>query len=92
MSNVEASWPPTTSRTVWLIESHTSAAPRTVQTISTETTITMPRAIESRKEVFITDQASIWTRRSWARRVRRGALFGLALLFFELWLGGTGGS
>ena len=32
--------------------------------IATATTSTMPRAIESRNEVFITDQASIWTSRS----------------------------
>src|SRR3954454_15894601 len=73
MSKLEASWPPTTSWTVWLIEDHTSAAPSTVQTISTDTTMTMPRAIESRNDVFIIDQGSIRVSRSRARRPGRGA-------------------
>ena len=55
------------------MESHTPAAPSTDMMIATATTSTMPRAIESRNEVFITDQASIWTSRSWARRARLGA-------------------
>src|SRR4051794_36040149 len=73
MSNVEASWPPTTSCTVWLIDDHTSAAPSTVQTISTETTVTMPRAMESRNAVFMTDHGSIRVSRSRARRPGLGA-------------------
>src|SRR3954470_15887282 len=73
MLKLEASWPPTTSCTVWLIEDHTSAAPSTVQTISTETTMTMPRAIESRNDVFIIDHGSIRVSRSRARRPGRGA-------------------
>src|SRR3954453_6878381 len=73
MSKLEASWPPTTSWTVLLIEDHTSAAPSTVHTISTDTTITMPRAIESRNDVFIIDQGSIRVSRSRARRPGRGA-------------------
>src|SRR3954447_16398304 len=72
MLKLEASCPPTTSRTVWLIESQTSAAPSTVQTISTETTITMPRAIESRNDVFITDHGSMRVSRRRARRLGRG--------------------
>src|ERR1700712_4819238 len=73
MLKLEASWPPTTSWTVWLIEDHTSAAPSTVQTISTDTTVTTPRAIESRNAVFITDHGSIRVRRSLARRPALGA-------------------
>src|SRR4051812_46095713 len=73
MFKLEASWPPTTSRTVWLIESHTSAAPSTDQTISTETTITVPKAIESRNDVFITDHGSMRVSRRRARRLGRGA-------------------
>src|SRR3954453_3252799 len=73
MLKLEASWPPTTSCTVWLIEDHTSAAPSTVQTISTETTGTMPRAVESRNAVFITDHGSIRVSRSRARRPGLGA-------------------
>src|SRR3954464_3174962 len=73
MSNVEASCPPTTSWTVWLIDDQTSAAPSTVQTISTDTTVTMPRAIESRNAVFITDHGSMRASRSLARRPGLGA-------------------
>src|SRR3954454_20020566 len=73
MLKLEASWPPTTSCTVWLIEDHTSAAPSTVQTISTETTMTMPRAIESRNDAFIVDHGSIGVSRSGAGRPGRGA-------------------
>src|SRR4051812_21457313 len=73
MLKLEASWPPTTSWTVWLIEDHTSAAPSTVQTISTDTTITMPRATESRNDVFIIDQGSMRVSRRRARRPGRGA-------------------
>src|SRR4051812_41333989 len=81
MSKLEASWPPTTSWTVWLIEDQTSAALSTVQTISTETTITMPSAIESRNDVFIIDQGSIRVSRSRARRPGRGAAATLSARF-----------
>src|SRR5512145_3044939 len=54
--------------TVWLIDSQTPAAPRTVHTISTDTTVTTPSAIESRNAVFITDHGSIRVSRSRARR------------------------
>src|SRR4051794_816192 len=73
MSKVEASWPPTTSWTVWLIEDHTSAAPSTVQTIRAETTMTTPSAIESRNDVFIIDQGSMRVSRSRALRPGLGA-------------------
>src|SRR3954468_5563883 len=78
MLKLEASWPPAPSRTVWLIESHTSAAPSTDQTISTETTITIPSAIESRNDVFITDHGSMRVSRSRARRLGRGVAAALA--------------
>src|SRR3954471_19828669 len=81
MLKLEASWPPTTSRTVWLIESHTLAAPSTDQTISTETTITMPSAIESRNDVFITDHGSMRVSRRRARRLGRGAAAAFAAFF-----------
>src|SRR4030095_4050193 len=70
MSKLADSWPPTTSATVWLIESQTPAAPSTDQTISTDTTVTMPHAIDSRNAVFITDQGAIRVNLS---RARRGA-------------------
>src|SRR4051794_32384888 len=54
------------------MESHTPAAPSTDQTTATATTVTMPKAIESRNAVFITDQGSRCTRRSRARRVPLG--------------------
>src|SRR4051795_12031404 len=73
MSKVEASCPPTTSCTVWLIDDQTSAAPSTVQTMSTETTMTTPRAIESRNEVFIIDHGSMRVSRSRALRPGLGA-------------------
>src|SRR3954452_15712692 len=81
MSKLDESWPPTTSWTVWVIEDHTSAASSTIQTISTETTMTMPRAIESRKEVFIIDHGSMRVRRSRARRPGLGAAAALASRF-----------
>src|SRR3954467_6481286 len=59
------------SWTVWLMESHTPAAPSTDHTMRTETIVTMPKAIESRNAVFMTDQGSIRLSRS---RARRGGL------------------
>src|SRR5215212_8485563 len=59
--------------TVWLIESQTPAAPSTDQTMNTETTVTTPKAIDSRKAVFITDHGSMRVSRS---RARRGPLRG----------------
>src|SRR5690349_24940298 len=71
MSKVDTLLPlETVSETVLLIESQTPAAPRTDHTMNTETTVTMPKAIESRNDTFITDQGSIRLRR---RRARRGA-------------------
>src|SRR4051812_28250443 len=63
----------TVSLTVLLIESQTPAAPRTDQTMNTDTTVTMPKAIDSRNDTFITDQGSIRLSR---RRARRGARAG----------------
>src|ERR1700755_2801511 len=60
----------TVSLTVLLIEVQTPAAPRTDHTMNTETTVTMPKAIESRNDTFITDHGSMRLRRS---RARRGA-------------------
>src|SRR5215208_6756937 len=54
------------------MESQTPAAPSTDQTIATATTVTMPKAIESRNAVFITDQGSRCTSRRRALRVPRG--------------------
>ena len=51
------------------MESQTPAAPSTDHTISTETTVTTPKAIESRNAVFITDHGSTRVSR---RRARRG--------------------
>src|SRR3954466_11999632 len=74
MSNVETLFPlETVSETVLLIESQTPAAPSTDQTRNTETTVTMPKAIDSRNDTFITDQGSIRLSR---RRARRGARAG----------------
>src|SRR6478609_8922214 len=73
MSKDDASVPPTMSCTVWLMESHTPAAPSTDHTISTETMVTTPRAIDSRNAVFITDHGSMRVRR---RRARRGGRLG----------------
>src|SRR3954452_4428905 len=61
----------TVSDTVLLIELHTPAAPRTDHTMKTETTVTMPNAIASRKDTFITDHGSIRVSRSRARREPR---------------------
>ena len=55
-----------------LIELHTPAAPSTDHTMKTETTVTMPKAIASRNDTFITDQGSIRLRRSRARRGSAG--------------------
>src|SRR3954451_2475004 len=76
-SNWAASWPPTTSWTVWLIESHTPAAESTDQMMKTETTVTTPKAIASRNAVFMTDHGPIRVSRSGARRggFRLGAGF-----------------
>src|SRR3954452_21687998 len=63
----------TVSLTVLLMESQTPAAPRTDQTMNTDTTVTMPKAIDSRNDTFITDQGSIRLSR---RRARRGARAG----------------
>src|SRR5690606_29431573 len=52
-----------------LIESHTPAAPSTLHTMATETTVTTPRAIESRNDVFITDHGSSRINRNRAVRV-----------------------
>src|SRR4051794_32221430 len=77
-SKVPASSPPTTSWTVWLIESQTPAAESTDQMMKTETTVTTPKAIASRNDVFITDHGSMRVRR---RRARRGGFrFGEAFL------------
>ena len=71
MSNVETLLPPeTVSETVLLIEFQTPAAPSTDHTMNTETTVTMPKAIDSRNDIFITDHGSIRLSRS---RARRGA-------------------
>src|SRR3954447_2851603 len=48
----------------------TPAAPRTDHTMNTETTVTMPKAIDSRNDTFITDHGSMRLRR---KRARRGA-------------------
>src|SRR3954466_8875006 len=74
MLNVEVLLPlETVSETVLLMELHTPAAPSTDQTMKTDTTVTMPNAIESRKDTFITDQGSMRLRR---RRARRGPRVG----------------
>src|SRR6476661_4650072 len=58
----------TVSETVLLIELQTPAAPSTDHTMKTDTTVTMPNAIDSRNDTFITDQGSIRLSRSRARR------------------------
>src|SRR5262245_7498193 len=75
MLNVEVTLLPleTVSLTVLLIEVHTPAAPSTDHTMNTDTTVTMPNAIESRNDTFITDQGSMRLSR---RRARRGARAG----------------
>src|SRR3954452_20269234 len=73
MSNVETLFPlETVSETVLLIESQTPAAPSTDQTTATATTVTMPKAIDSRNDVFMTDHGSRCTNRRRGRRVPRG--------------------
>ena len=76
----------------------TPAAPRTVQTIVTATTVTMPKATESRNAVFITDHGSTRVslsraRRGWRPGVRRTRLpraeAGPALALVALALAGT---
>src|SRR3954467_15481639 len=54
------------------MESHTPAAPTPDQTTATATTVTIPKAIESRNDVFITDHGSRCTSRRRALRVPRG--------------------
>src|SRR6478735_1353960 len=68
MVNGVSDWSPTMSRTVVLMESQTPAAPSTDHTISTETMVTTPRAMDSRNAVFITDHGSMRVSRSLARR------------------------
>src|SRR5689334_4451020 len=67
----EAPVPPTTSPTALSIDSQTPAAPRTDQITATATTVTTPRAMDSRNEVFITDHGSMWLSRSRALRTLR---------------------
>src|SRR6478609_6619215 len=67
-SQLPPSSPPTTSWTVWLIEVQTPAAESTDQMMKTDTTVTAPKAIASRNDVFMTDHGSIRVRRSGARR------------------------
>src|SRR5215510_11178859 len=76
MLNVETLFPlETVSETVLLIELQTPAAPSTDQTRNTETTVTMPKAIDSRNDTFITDQGSMRLSRSRARRGARAGRF-----------------
>src|SRR4051794_12824126 len=63
----------TVSETVLLIEVQTPAALSTDQIMNTETTVTMPKAIESRNEIFMTDHGSIRLSRRRARRGGRAA-------------------
>src|SRR4029079_2094585 len=63
----------TVSLTVLLIEDQTPAAPSTDHTMNTDTTVTMPNAIDSRNDTFITDQGSMRLSRSRARRGARAA-------------------
>src|SRR3954451_4584743 len=76
MLNVEVLLPlDSVSDTVLLIELHTPAALSTDQTMKTDTTVTMPKAIARRNDTFITDHGSIRLRRSRARRgPRTGAV------------------
>src|SRR4029079_4800333 len=67
----------TVSETVLLIELHTPAAPSTDHTMNTETTVTMPNAIDSRNDTFITDHGSILLSRSRARRGARDGADGV---------------
>src|ERR1700704_5745207 len=60
----------TVSLTVLLIEVQTPAAPSTDHTMNTDTTVTMPNAIDSRNDTFITDHGSMRLSR---KRARRGA-------------------
>src|SRR5215475_12022052 len=78
MSNVEL-WLPleTVSLTVLLIELQTPAAPSTDHTMNTDTTVTMPNAIDSRNDTFITDHGSIRLSRSRARRGARPGVRGV---------------
>src|SRR5689334_470412 len=90
MSNVETLFPlETVSETVLLIESQTPAAPSTDQTRNTETTVTMPKAIDSRNDTFITDQGSMRLSR---RRARRGARAGAPVVRRAAWRPGTTGT
>src|SRR3954468_15694707 len=66
-----------TSATVVLIEVQTPAAPSTDHTTATATTVTMPKAIESRNAVFMIDHGSTCTSRSRARLVPRARGTGL---------------
>src|SRR5690242_20968248 len=69
MLNVDTLLPlETVSETVLLMEAQTPAAPSTDHTMNTETTVTMPKAIASRNDTFITDHGSIRLSRSRARR------------------------
>src|SRR3954468_18583265 len=58
----------TVSETVLLIELQTPAASSTDQTKNTETTVTIPNAIASTNDTFITDQGSMRLSRSRALR------------------------
>src|SRR3954463_5251716 len=90
MSKVETLFPlETVSETVLLIESQTPAAPSTDQTRNTETTVTMPKAIDSRNDTFITDQGSMRLSR---RRARRGARAGAPGVRRAAWRPGTTGT
>src|SRR5688500_8574268 len=71
---------PTTSATVASIDSQIPAAPSTAQTTATATTVTIPRAIENRNDVFITDQGSTWVSRRCALRTRFGVLLGVVVV------------
>src|SRR3954449_9569082 len=55
------------------MESQTPAAASTDQMMKTDTTVTTPRAIDSRNAVFITDHGSMRVSR---RRARRGGRLG----------------
>src|SRR5690242_14149269 len=91
MLNVETLLPlETVSETVLLIELQTPAAPSTDQTRNTETTVTMPKAIDSRNDTFITDQGSIRLRRSRARRGARAGAPGVRRRVAAGLLGTTG--
>src|SRR3954462_16030453 len=74
MLNVDCVVPlETVSETVLLIEVQTPAALSTDQIMNTDTTVTIPNAIESRNEIFMTDHGSIRLSRSRARRGARAA-------------------